>query len=232
MNYGADKVKENIAVLLAMTFVFLTALLSFAALLRVRSEAVAEEAVSTKALSINDENYNEDELYILDMLGKIPELINSSGSRIVNWSLEHKMRLAEYFEKEEIKLDEEKLAKLDEYIQGCKEILMLEQERDLGKISVDGRNMMIYLYKNIYKLFGLNISYDITQNIEEIYSENGTVIYRNTDEKVRQPVHMEVLIITLIILIIFICLCFYIARKNQIIVKDGEYNGYDEKKYA
>lgn len=166
------------------------------------------------------------------MLEGMPVLVNGRGKRAVNWTSQHTRLLAEYFEREDIVPDRELFSKLVRYIQGSQEILRFEQNRDIGRISVDARNMIMYFYRNIYELFGLDLSYGIDNNIESIYEKNGKAIYQKAAKESKLSINMEALAVTLLLLGSLAVLYIFIARRSRLHIKDGEYHGYDEKNYA
>jgi hypothetical protein len=48
----------------------------------------------------------------------------------------------------------------------------------------------------------------------------------------KQIVHMDALIITVVMLLGLLGLCIIIAKKHQLFMKDVEYDGFDEERYA
>lgn len=232
MEHGAYSRRDNIALLICMTVMFVLAILSLTSFVRQDLKADAKEAVSVRSLTIDSAKFNEQELEILCMLEGMPQLVNSSGKKTSRWTMQHIRLLAEYFEKEDIRLDKVQLNKLGRYIQGSHEILRFELNRDIGKLSVDSRNMIMLLYKNIYSLLGLDLSYGIDNNIESIYEENGRLVYQIAAKEDRLTINREALVITLILLCGLAGLYIVIVRRSQLNLKDGEYHGYDEKEYA
>jgi len=232
VEHGAYSKRDNIVLLICMTLLFILAILSLTAFVRLDLKVDAKEAVSVRSLTIDSAKFNEQELEILCMLEGMPQLVNSSGKKVSRWTMQYIGLLAEYFEKVDIRLDRERLNKLARYIQGSHEILRFELSRDLGKISLDSRNMIMLLSKSIYGLLGLDLSYGIDNNIESIYEENGRLIYQKAAKEDRLTINREALVITLLLLCGLAGLYIVIVRRRQLNIKDGEYHGYDEKKYA
>lgn len=232
MDYEVKNKKENITVLISMTLLLLLVILSLATISRVSIKADTVETISLRKFYLHNGNYNDSEQYVLSMLEGIPELTNNKGSGHIKWSEAHINHISKYFEKENIELDKEKLDEISDAIKGSYEILKYEQKRDINRISIDGRNMIIHLYKNIFKSCGLNITYDIMNNIVRIGDKNGKLIYQKDNEPSYQPIHIVALLLTLTLILILAVICLYIAKKNQIFIKGGIYDGSDEKKYA
>ena len=99
-------------------------------------------------------------------------------------------------------------------------------------MSIEGRKFIIHIYEEIYNLCGLNITFDAESNIEKIVDQSGAVIYQNTGAQSQPQIHIDALIITSTFILVLITLCFIIARKNQLFIKGGRYDGFDEKEYA
>jgi len=232
VKYGTESKRKSLAVLISMTVLTLLAIILLAALVRMDIKAEARKAASYKLLYAADENYDRSELVILSMLEGMPLLYNSKGGEEAYWSLEHINLLAKYFEEKDVLIDDELMQKLYSYIQGSHEILKFEEEMDLDKISLDSKRMIMLLYKDIFELFGLKISYGMSNDIEAVFTEDGHALYQRVSEEAGMPIHMEALMLTVLLIMMLTFMYILIVRKKSQIIRNGDYNGYDEKEYA
>jgi hypothetical protein len=178
-----------------------------------------------------DYQFNQAEMDILLQLVEAPRVTNISSDGINRFTV-YISNLSKYFSSSGVSLSKEKAAEIQKLIQGRNDLLSLENVNDINKMSLDGRKLIIYIYEKIYELSGLYITFDAEYSIEKIESQYGDILYLNSTSE-KQPVfRVEVLVITLSFILSLVTLCFIIAKKNQIIVKGGSYDGFDEKEYA
>jgi hypothetical protein len=226
----------NNSVLMGITIIVIFAVVCVIAISRKSMEKRSDEAAAVFSAQNGPDfegAYNETELQILKLLADSPRLTNSIGSGLDNsWSLTHYYTLADYFNRCDIILNSHDVDRIGKLIRGETEILQFETVPDLNRISLDGRKFILYIYEEIYNLCGLNITFDSENNIGKITEENGVVIYQRNVDKNQQVLHPEALFITVFLIISLTALCFIIAKKNQLFIKGGRYDGFDEKEYA
>ncbi len=111
-------------------------------------------------------------------------------------------------------------------------IMTLEQNNCFHKMSLDGREIAIQLAKEIYELCGLEITFDLKGNILQISDNSECTIYQNKSSKQHNKFQIKIFLIILLIIILMFGNCVFIAKKNKIFVKGGEYDGLKNKGYA
>lgn len=111
-------------------------------------------------------------------------------------------------------------------------IANLEKKNDIQQMSIDGREIAISLIENIYEEYGVNITFGIDGLIQNIEDNEGNTIYKSVNKSFGIDIQIINLIIVLSIIILLFGLSIILTRKNKIFVKDGDFNGLDEKKYA
>jgi hypothetical protein len=110
-------------------------------------------------------------------------------------------------------------------------IMNLEKNRETDEMSIDGRKVVTYIEKKIYKLCGLNLTSNLKGDIVGITDQAGNDLYiRSQTEPGKFNIYA--LIITLLTITALMSICVIIARKNQLFSKDVEYNGFKEKGFA
>lgn len=108
----------------------------------------------------------------------------------------------------------------------------LEKDNNINNMSIDGRDMAISLIKDIFGLYGLNIEFGMNGEIQKVNDELGNLIYQNVENIKVMKFQVFHLFIVVCVIFLFIILSILISRKSKIIVKGGDRNGFDEKKYA
>jgi hypothetical protein len=140
--------------------------------------------------------------------------------------------LKEYLSSSGIDLDNGKADEIEDLIISRNKIMDLENADNLQEMSYDGSKITIYIYQQIYKLCGLELTFDTKTDIAQIVNPSGGVIYQKNNPVKQSGFHVDALVITLSSLILLFGICMVITRKNKLFIKGGRYDGFDEKKYA
>jgi hypothetical protein len=131
-----------------------------------------------------------------------------------------------------VELSEQKAADVQVLISEFNKVVNLEDERELRRMSIDGRGTAIHLATQIYELCGLKITYNLLGQIEEITVPSGDIVYQLKSETDFGGLNISTLILALTLLSALLLLCRFIAKKNQLFDNKVVQDEFDEKKYA
>lgn len=140
--------------------------------------------------------------------------------------------LQEYISTSETSLSIENESKFSNLLQELAVVSNLEKKDDIQQMSIDGRDMAMSLLKNIYGLYGAKIEFSIDGEIRKVNDSTGNLIYEKEDTTNIVEFQIINLIIVLCIILILFSLSLLLTRNSKILVKDGDIDGYDKKKYA
>lgn len=140
--------------------------------------------------------------------------------------------LKEYIKTSEVKLNTEDESRKEQLLQELKTIANLEKESSIKYMSIDGREIAISLLKNIYNVYGINISFGLDGEIQNVNDPLDNPIYHNVEKTLKTEFQVIHLIIVICINLLLSGLSILISRKSKISVKDGDIYGLDEKRYA
>lgn len=124
---------------------------------------------------------------------------------------------------------------VDEFMKRVDElqyILMIENEIHLRDMTIDGREIVKNLLEQIYKLWGMDIQYNLNGEITLVIDREGNTIYRNVEPSIQGEFHLELLLIIVTLIITLLSLAIIISQKRRIFVKEGMFDGFDEQNYA
>ncbi len=189
-------------------------------------------AVSKTVFYSETEGFNPSEQRILEMLlrqygGTEPSSIETGLTEYLYYDC-----LRDYFCRYDYQPGKTDMMELENLIQARDDIFGLEQEVNLGKMSLDARDLIIYIDKRIYELCGLSITFTAGNQIEQIWEASGNTLYQLVEQPQQSTLQIDaILIVTISILLLFI-ICIAISRKNKIFVKEVDLSGFDEKEYA
>ena len=188
--------------------------------------------VSAVTTQIDDPGLNKTEIGILRRLTGYLGLQSIQISKDMNTQAAYFNNLKMYFCMEGVDLNSEIAFRIEELIQNGEALVQLENERDFNHMSYDGQIMAEYILKQIYRLCGLELLLASDGKIEKITDLSGVVIYQGKNTKEEAGFQLDALFITLVLIQTMFCVCFAIAKKNQIFKKGGEYDGLNEKGIA
>lgn len=188
--------------------------------------------MSASLIFSGKEGFNSSEQRILEMLvrqygGEEP---NNTGTWNTEYLYYHSLKI--YFSRCDYRPDTTCLMELENLIQARDDIFVLEQEVDLSKMSLDARNLMVYIYKRIYELCGLSVSFTADHQIEQIEEGSGSILYRPAEQPQQSSFQLKTLLFVILINLMLMALCIVISRKSRLFMKEVDLGGFDEKEYA
>jgi hypothetical protein len=140
--------------------------------------------------------------------------------------------LQNYLNSTEVTLQEYGEERLKDLLRELITIMNLENESDIQNMSIDGREIATNLLTNIYELYGLKVMFSMDGEIQKVEDPSGIILYQNKDQIMESEFQILSLLLVVFFFSVFTCLSVLIAKKKQIFVKDVDFDGFDEKKYA
>lgn len=225
----------RLSMILYLTIIIMVAITSIITISR-RSieakEAMSIQLVNESQIINSSSELNEAESKVLALLAQTPKITNSSSKDYRNLSVIYYENLRKYLSSRGVNLEFVRVKEVEDFIQGNNELLLLETESDINKMSYEGRKLVIYIYQEIYQCCGLDITFNADNEITTITSLSGQLIYQDKSMQLQAQLNENALVITLSIILSMTALCALIAKKNQLFIKGGKYNGFDEKEFA
>ncbi|MDF2537580.1 MAG: hypothetical protein K0S76_601 [Herbinix sp.] len=190
------------------------------------------EAMS-RNIVLNEENgLNSSEIRILTMLADWIEFPDQPTEQAEYLYITYFTYIKNHYSNPNVELNTNSAIDIEKLIRNRNQTIYLEKESDIHKMSIDGREITIYLLKKIYELSGLELIMNDEGNINQIAEVSGRVLFQNKNPLETSGFRLEAFIITLILLLVLFSVCIVIAKKKQLYVKGGKYDGFDEKKFA
>jgi hypothetical protein len=202
-----------------------------------RGSLITNDDISTSTRASNVEfsknnELNESEKVVLVMLANGVKFFEEQQSIKDNKLSIYVRYLKEYLSSSGVNLSTVEAKEIINKIISMNAVYFLERETDLKKMSLDGRGMLINISEHIYELCGLRLIHNMQGDIVQISDTTGKYIYVNDNPMEQDSFHMKILIIILSTLAILLSICIIIAKKSQLFMKDGIYDGFKEKEFA
>lgn len=235
MDSDSKKYDNKQAILTIMTTCVMLAIISIVTIARGSMKTKEPESVPSMSSYIElpqDYGLNISERRVLMMLSDWKELHNETVDLENNTNVVYFNYLKEYLRRSEVVLSTDKAREIEDLIRGRNTIMHREKESDVKKMSIDGRKVTIYIFKQIYKLCGLKLAFSSDKDIEQIVDMSGNVIYLKTAPLLQSKIQYNVLAITLTLILTLFGTCIIIARKNQLFIRGGRYYGFNEKEFT
>lgn len=131
-----------------------------------------------------------------------------------------------------VRLSADNERKKDKLIRELMIITRLEDKKDIQQMSIDGREIAVGLIKDIYRLYGLSILFNTDKDGYRIEDKAGNIIYQNPPEEMNRAINLLHGVIVACSVLVFLGLSILMSVKNKIYIKDGDYDGLNEKEYA
>lgn len=140
--------------------------------------------------------------------------------------------LQEYIRVSEISLNSVDEARKDHLFKELFTIANLERKNNIKYMSIDGREIAISLLKNIYGIYGVDITFSLDGDIQKVNDPLGNSIYHKAVETLKARIQIINFTIVVFINLILFAISIFINRKNKITLKDVNIYGLNKKKYA
>jgi hypothetical protein len=233
---GSERNKDQyyLSALVLMTIIVLVAITGVVTISKKSIEIInsVEQSDNSRRFDFaSNQNLNTYEMRILNLLSRAHGEGDSTESNdqlddIYLYSLE------QHFNTSKMNLTHSQANEIEALIQGKSELVRYEMDKDINQMSLEGRNLILYMDREIYQLCGLRITFDTDNTIDKITEQSGNIVYEKQQSSQPIKVHLEILIIVLALILSLIVLCMVFAKKKQLFIKGGRFNGFDEKEYA
>lgn len=217
-----------------ITMVIMLAIASIVTIAKGSVNSIKDSSIpvmTSSTLQFDEKGLNTSECNILRMLYQVMELSDNQLEQNENNGAIYFNNLKMHLNSPEVNIASEEENKVIDLIKDMNEVMLLEKIRDLKKMSIDGRKVVIYISKQIYERCGLNLVCSMEGDIIHIADHTGNNIYVQSNIVVTE-ITFYALAITLISMTILLCICIIIARKNKLFIKEVKYIGFDEKEFA
>ena len=179
-----------------------------------------------------EDNINTTEKTILTILENSLNQAGSEENMAGNEYTTYINQLDNYFKKPNVNLEKTKLTEVTDKVSQLIALMKLEQESDFTKMSFDGRELALRLSSEIYNICGLKLSFGSLGNIMEVEELSGKIIYENEKTAQQPEFQWNTLLLSVAFAFFLLLVNVLIAKKHQLFVKDGIYNGFNEEGYA
>lgn len=224
--------KHNVPPLISLCILLFTVCIALLAGSMDTKEDMNISAIADNKDQATDKKLNESEvliLKVLDFAGADVKLKSPGDTEEYNT---YKSQLKSYLESAGVNLSDSTAKDTIGKIIQLNAIMDMENEFNINKMSIDGREMAICLTQEIYGLCGLKLSYNIQGDMVKITDKAGEKTFFKNSYSEQAGFQTNVFAGTVVIILFLILLVFNIAKKNQLFVKDVKYDGFNEKGYA
>ncbi len=198
----------------------------------IRTAAATNRAAAIYSNLIFSREFNNNERNILcelySMVSIQPDLSRpqtSVHSKLIYY-------LKEYLGSTGIDLGSPEAQKISNRIHILNRIFLLEDNRDIVRMTLDAKGIAINTMQEIYQLCGLNLTFDLKGDIEKITGPDGTVIYQSGNQIQKAGFHIGALLITVSLIILLLTMITVIVKRRQLaIISYGAYDTSDEEKF-
>ncbi len=165
-----------------------------------------------------------------------PRILNIIDSNISDSTKYNKdtvrIELQNYMEQYDKGKDQEFRILLERKLQDLQEIIHMEQKEYFREMSLDARTPATKILTDICEQYGMGITYGVNGDIVMLRGMSGEYIFENEMAMESPDLRLEVLLGIMIAITGFIIICIYIAKKKQLFIKDGIYDGYNKEGFA
>lgn len=189
-------------------------------------------AMTIKLTYLEEDELNISEKEVLNMLIRcIYPFLDKKNDKSILHNIYIKY-LKDYLSSPGINLTVEKSNAAIDYIIGLMSIMNLEKAHELRNMSLDGKIVAIMLSEKIYQQCGLSLVYNLQGDIIQITDEAGNPLYDYVNSGEQMKIRFNVLAFVLLVIMLLFNVCKIIAKKNQLFMKVGKYDGFTEKEFA
>lgn len=174
----------------------------------------------TNEVHIEDENLNETENVILNILINTAFTSNIQSTILREKYCEY---LKRYLGSAKVQLGSETLYQLEDKMKDIVAIMSLEKESDIKNISLDSREIVLNITEQIYKICGLKLVHNLQGGIQKVSDINGNYFYLGESLFEQESFNFTIYLFVLVKLLFLFNICLYIAKKNQLFIKEEIY---------
>ncbi|WMJ85791.1 hypothetical protein [Anaerocolumna sp. MB42-C2] len=224
--------KQTAPALISIGMLIITlSMLIVAGRLKTKDETGVPMMTNTGTVS-QEENINTTEKTILTVLENSFSQAGGQKNMAGNEYDTYIKQLDHYFKNPDVNLAKTKLTEVTNKVSQLIALMKLEQESDFTKMSFDGRELALRLSSEIYNICGLKLSFGTQGNIMEVEDLSGKIVYENEKTAQQPEFQWNALLLSVGFIFFLLLVNVMIAKKHQLFVKDGTYNGFNEEGYA
>ncbi len=194
-------------------------------------EEVSIPSFSHSIMISDEKELSRSEQEVISLLSSISMLSKDNNQVNMMDSIFYKT-LQEYLSSSEVYLTSKQVLQIERNLINLQEILNSEGKTDFAKMSLEGKKVAIFLTEQIYELCNLKLELDMEGNIEKITDSSDNIIFSNRAPVSHHGIQVNKLIFTLTSMAILLSICIAIAKKNHLFMKEVEYDGFDEERFA
>jgi hypothetical protein len=198
---------------------------------KTNNEEISIPVMSDNLIVSGDTELNTSEREILTLLSSVVKLPSQKDQGNTTNYIYYNT-LQEYLGSSGIYLTTHQAELIKDEIATMHVIMSSEEVTDFTKLSVDGKEVFLYISEQIYELCGLKLVSNMDGDIEKISDSSGNIIYTMKVPASQVGFQIDVLIVTVAAMVTLLCICFTIAKKNQLFIKEVIYDGFDEERFA
>jgi len=196
------------------------------------SKANPIPAVSTSTKYFTDAQLNHFEQKVLNVLAGCRLWDNGTKAGYTRGLSTYQNILMEYFCRTDVNITSSEGKEAIRKINELRVVLNMEKN-DISSMPLDTREFAIRILKEVYEIFGLKLSLSLQGDIIQVVDDKGYCLYKKeSDFKVFPGFRLDVFIIILLIILFFLFLCLFIAKKYHVFVKDVVFDGFNKEGYA
>lgn len=204
----------TICVLLVIVCIVITAKVS------ILNNAGKKIETYTSKVHIEDDNLNETENVILNILIDTAFTSNIQSKVLREKYYEY---LKRYLKSSKVQLGTETLYQVEDKIKDIAVIMNLEKESDVEKMSLDSREIVLNIRSQIYKTCGLKLVHNLQGGIQKVSDINGNYFYLGESLFKQEVFDFTIMLSVLVVLLFLFNICLYIAKKNQLFIREEFY---------
>ncbi len=202
-----------------------------------RGKMATKDEINIPAMAVKLTYLEEDELNIPErkVLNMLISCIAPYSSKNNENSILHSQYikyLKDYLSNPDINLSVEKSNAAIDNIIGLMAIMNLEKVYEIKNMSLDGKIVAIMFTMKIYQQCGLSLVYNFQGDIIQITDVVGNELYDYVKSAKQMKIRLSALVIILVVMLILFHICKVIAKKNQLFMKVGMFDGFTEKEFA
>lgn len=198
-----------------------------------RGSSAAKDELSIPVLQkyaelSNNSNLNKSEKLVLISLLNEENIIDkqADGKAVESTYANY---LSNYFRRSGINLSSTSAQKALRKIKDIENVTKVEGNRELSKMTIVGRGLVINLLEQLYEICGVKLVHNLKGEIVEVTESSGNYVYLSAKKMNQTDFRISDLIIILSAITTLFITCFMIAKKNRLFIRGEDFNECNEK---
>lgn len=196
----------------------------------IAGKSIPSMSGAVKALA--NEEINSTEAEVLYILSKEMEAGVKQPKYYTYIHPDYITHLQNHLSKSQVNLSASKVRELKELIKELHFIINLEDENELNKMTIDGREMATHLLKEIYGVCGAKLEISMDGKIEKVIDNSANILYQNETSLPQGDFRIDTLMIVIFTIVALLSVGIVLTQKSQILAREVIFDGFDEQEYA